>query len=355
MLAAHPGQAAAPRARPTATASTPGSPQVRADPRELPGEFAALGVAAADWTLRDTRADRHLPRPHGALRRRRRARQRARAAGDRRRARFDRLLPLRTPGRDRHGAARARACSRRSRGARAARSARAYARSQRFVRGPEAAQPAGAAAAARASRRRDLLPARRLVHVGASRARKSPARARGPGSAYLFNGPQLGYSIPELFVEFELHSPAQNVRGVSAAGRPGGGHRPQRPRGLGLHLRPLRRGRPLRRAAHRRRRPTASGAPTRQMECRDETLQLPRARHRPARPRSLQPEHACRARRTERICRTVHGPVAGARRRRAPTRAATRSGAASSRRSSGLTRAQRRERRPRRRRARCSR
>ena len=39
--------------------------------------------------------------------------------------------------------------------------------------------------------------------------------------AYLYNGPQLGFSIPELFVEFELHSPAQpNLRGVSAAGVP---------------------------------------------------------------------------------------------------------------------------------------
>jgi penicillin amidase len=39
--------------------------------------------------------------------------------------------------------------------------------------------------------------------------------------AYLYNGPQLGFSIPELFVEFELHSPAQpDLRGVSAAGVP---------------------------------------------------------------------------------------------------------------------------------------
>ena len=35
--------------------------------------------------------------------------------------------------------------------------------------------------------------------------------------AYLYNGPQLGFSIPELFVEFEVHSPSQDVRGVSAA------------------------------------------------------------------------------------------------------------------------------------------
>lgn len=44
-----------------------------------------------------------------------------------------------------------------------------------------------------------------------------PARDR----AFLYNGPQLGFSIPELFVEFELHSPKQpHIRGVSAAGVP---------------------------------------------------------------------------------------------------------------------------------------
>ena len=62
-------------------------------------------------------------------------------------------------------------------------------------------------------------------------------RVRKPGPAFLFNGPQLGFPIPELFVEFELHSPAQHVRGVSAAGVPRGRHRPQRHGRVGLHLR----------------------------------------------------------------------------------------------------------------------
>ena len=44
---------------------------------------------------------------------------------------------------------------------------------------------------------------------------------RDGGSAYLYNGPQLGFSVPELFVEFELHSPdLPEIRGVSAAGVP---------------------------------------------------------------------------------------------------------------------------------------
>ena len=54
----------------------------------------------------------------------------------------------------------------------------------------------------------------------AAYAQQRYRRPKGAGNAFLFNGPQLGYSIPELFVEFELHSPAQNIRGVSAAGVP---------------------------------------------------------------------------------------------------------------------------------------
>ncbi|MDQ3759024.1 MAG: penicillin acylase family protein, partial [Actinomycetota bacterium] len=48
-------------------------------------------------------------------------------------------------------------------------------------------------------------------------AMRDPERER----AYLYNGPQLGFSVPELFVEFELHSPdLPNIHGVSAAGVP---------------------------------------------------------------------------------------------------------------------------------------
>ena len=60
-------------------------------------------------------------------------------------------------------------------------------------------------------------------------AARSCGRCRTPetDSAYLYNGPQLGFSIPELFVEFELHTPElPNIHGVSAPGVPGDGHRP---------------------------------------------------------------------------------------------------------------------------------
>ena len=41
------------------------------------------------------------------------------------------------------------------------------------------------------------------------------------GGATLFNGPQLGFSIPELFIEMELHAPGIDVRGATAPGVPG--------------------------------------------------------------------------------------------------------------------------------------
>ena len=68
-------------------------------------------------------------------------------------------------------------------------------------------------------------PAEEGAVVQAAQGRQAAVRTvyrrpKGEGNAYLFNGPQLGYSIPELFVEFELHSPAQNMRGVTAAGIP---------------------------------------------------------------------------------------------------------------------------------------
>ncbi len=52
------------------------------------------------------------------------------------------------------------------------------------------------------------------------RCKTTYRRPKKAGNAYLFNGPQLGFSVPELFVEYELHSPTQNIRGVTAAGIP---------------------------------------------------------------------------------------------------------------------------------------
>ena len=41
-----------------------------------------------------------------------------------------------------------------------------------------------------------------------------------PGNAFVFNGPQLGFQIPELFVEYELHWPGHDIFGMGTFDRP---------------------------------------------------------------------------------------------------------------------------------------
>ena len=125
--------------------------------------------------------------------------------------------------------------------------------------------------------------------------------------AYQFNGPQLGYSIPELFVEFELHTPdLPGIRGVSAAGIPlvGIGHNGNVAWGFtsglsdedDLYVEAVTGDETYR----------WKGA-DRPMDCRDEVFRfatpatdLPDLVESPGPPSGEV---------TERICRTVHGPV----------------------------------------------
>jgi hypothetical protein len=59
-----------------------------------------------------------------------------------------------------------------------------------------------------------------LAHVGKPEGSDVWA-IRGKGHrATLFTGPQLGYSLPELLVELEVHGPGLDARGVTAAGVP---------------------------------------------------------------------------------------------------------------------------------------
>ena len=206
--------------------------RVRSRPLELPGEFPALGIVPRDWTLTDSARigiflARTVPSSDGAELDNARVFQ---AIGSRA---FARLLPLRTPGRiytvpRRNGPVP-------SQPGRTRRQETAQLLELAQLRqGPEparrAARTTSASSATRSSAARVRPP--RLVHVGDLQRRR-----RTPGQAYLFNGPQLGFSIPELFVEYELHSPGPG-RARGQRGRDtGGGHRPQRARGLGLHLR----------------------------------------------------------------------------------------------------------------------
>jgi len=115
---------------------------------------------------------------------------------------------------------------------------------------------------------------------------------RGAGNtASLFSAPQLGFSIPELFVEYEVHAPGLNVRGVTGPGIPvvAAGHNGRIAfgitSGLGddddLYVEKL--------AGKERYRFKGK---TRKMSCRNETFKVSGAK-------SVK----------KRFCRTVHGPV----------------------------------------------
>jgi penicillin amidase len=285
--------------------------KVRSDPSLLPGEFAALGVAPADWTAEDSLRigvflARTIPSGDGLELDNARA---LRALGPRA---FARLLPLRTPGRI-HSVPRSEGVFPSQPGRTRRQERRAFRRSVRYVAGlPLPARPEAAGGGTSASRL-TTLPRQGGSYMWAiSRARfDRRGRVRKPGKAYLFNGPQLGYSIPELFVEFELSTPTRHVRGSSAAGIPlvGIGHNGQVAWGFtsglsdedDLYAERL------------------TGAESygfngaeRPMDCRDETFQYRTPpTDLPTRLEELlggQPQPAAGSR-TERICRTVHGPV----------------------------------------------
>lgn len=181
---------------------------------EIPGEFAAVNdLPIKPWTLRDSLAvgvflARTVPSGDGnelenlgALR----------AAGPRV---FDRLLPLRTPGQvvavpPQNG----RFPSQPGRTPRQERSA--FARSRRELRGLPLPTPGAQTAQARV--KRSIAPGL-IGQLGGSYM--FAVRNRRNHHAVVFNGPQLGFSAPELFVELEVHGPGIDARGVTAAGVP---------------------------------------------------------------------------------------------------------------------------------------
>jgi penicillin amidase len=183
---------------------------VRANSLEMPGEFVALAIPLEDWTLLDTARvgvflARTVPSGDGEELNNARALIRLGARA------FQKLLPLRTPGR-------IATVPRRSGlfpsqpGRTRKQEKRAFRRSRRYVAGLTLPETDGGG-------QEGAVGGSYMWGIRAARPR-GRKRRRGPGPAYLFNGPQLGYSVPELFVEFELHSPVQDVRGVSAAGVP---------------------------------------------------------------------------------------------------------------------------------------
>ncbi len=312
------------------------SEKVRSDPTKLPGEFPALGATPPVWTLRDTARigvflARTVPASDGREIANVRALRELGAKG------FDKLLPLRAPGRvptvpKENGIFESQP------GRTLAQERLAYRRSQGFTAGlplpaPEATTATAAASSAArggptsrviprggsymwgigrpATKRRPCRTVSRKGRKSVRRCRTTYRRPKLPGNAYLFNGPQLGFSIPELFVEFELHSPTQSLRGVSAAGIPvmGIGHNSHLAWGLTSGLSDVN---------DLYAEDVSSGAESyryegsvRKMNCRDERFDFraPPPTGASALTGLITSPSKASGSRTERICRTVHGPV----------------------------------------------
>ena len=270
---------------------------VQANPQDLPGEYPATGTTLSPWTVQDTISvgiflARTVPSGDGQELRNLRAVQDSGKP-----AVLDALVPLRLPGQlstvpraNGYFSQGPRLTARQERAART--------RSLRFAATLPKTPPAAAGAA---SRKAQLAPGR-LGRVGGS----SMFAVREPGGrAVLFNGPQLGYSVPELFVELEVHAPGLDVRGVTAAGVPviGIGHNNDVAWGItsglsdddDLYAEKLVPGQPEQ---------YYFKGQVRQMDCRDEvfTYKSP--------PTDLLGGTVTPpGTKTERICRTVHGPV----------------------------------------------
>nr|MBA2793527.1 penicillin acylase family protein [Thermoleophilaceae bacterium] len=177
--------------------------EVRKDPSKLPGEFAALQVDLPTWTLRDTARigillARTVPSGDGA------EIENARALREIGSKAFDKLLPLRTKGRVATVPEKAGIFPSQP-GRTVKQERRAFLRTRRFLKGLPLPDPPKTEAEAEASEARGGS-----YMWGIGRKRPTGRKLRGASQSYLFNGPQLGFSIPELFVEFELHSPVQN-------------------------------------------------------------------------------------------------------------------------------------------------
>ncbi|MEA2391267.1 MAG: penicillin amidase [Solirubrobacteraceae bacterium] len=279
--------------------------QAQANPiQNMPGEFAAVNdLPIAPWTLQDSLAvgvylARTVPSGDGnelenlaALR----------SAGPRV---FDQLLPLRTPGQviavpPQNG----RFPSQPGRTHRQERAA--FLRSRRELRGLPLPTPGAQTASLRA--KRDVAPGM-IGQLGGSYM--FAVRRPRDHHAFVFNGPQLGFSAPELFVEVELHGPGLDARGVTAAGVPlvAIGHNKHLAWGYTSGLsddNDLYADRVVGGESYRFR------GRTRGMSCRTETFtyRSPPPTGSSSLLRLIKDPTHTSGQQTERICRTVHGPV----------------------------------------------
>jgi penicillin amidase len=272
----------------------------RQNPADLPGEFAAVGTTPADWTVRDSLGigillGRTVPSSDGAELRNLRAVQTSGVQV------LDKLLPLRVAGQistiKRSEGFFPQGKPLTARGERLARR-RSLAYADRLPK--TTPQMTGAAAA------KSAIEPGRLGQIGGSYM----FAVQEPGKrALLFNGPQLGFSAPELFVELEVHRPGLDVRGVTAPGVPviGLGRNADVAWGItsglsdddDLYAEQLVPGQPEK---------YVFKGQERQMDCRNEAFSY---RSPPSSLTSLlkAPKIPEAGSTTERICRTLHGPV----------------------------------------------
>lgn len=184
---------------------------VTVDAADLPGEFPATGdLPIRPWTKEDTLAigvvlARTIPTGDGDELTNVRALRELGPTG------FAHLIPLRVPGQV-TTIPRSEGAFPSQPGRTAAQEASGYRRSRRFV----AHLPLPAVSAAAHSSR--SLPATLIDHLGGSYM--FAVHRSGGRRAYLFNGPELGFTVPEELVELEVHAPGLAVRGVTAPGVP---------------------------------------------------------------------------------------------------------------------------------------
>jgi penicillin G amidase len=269
--------------------------EVNSDPSKMPAEYAALGASPEPLQVHEMAAigiflARTTPSDDGEELANLEGFQ---AVGPKV---FDRVFPLRTPGQwgsvpKRHGLFPSRP------GMTRRQERRAFKRSSKYARGlPLPTEEASGSQAPTLARFFPSLAGSKMWAM------------RKLGHAWLLTGPQLGFVMPERLVEIELHSPSLNVRGTTAAGAPviGIGHNEHVAwgvtSGLGdeddLYAEQL-----VGDEGYRFRGKTES------MECRDETFTY---RPPPAdflALLDLEVPDTSMGSHTERVCRTVHGPV----------------------------------------------
>jgi len=275
---------------------------VRRTPSDLPGEFAAVGTTPADWTVRDSLGigillGRTVPSGDGAELRNLRSVQQSGAQV------LQKLLPLRRAGQS-STIKRGEGFFPQGKPLTVSGERNALRRSLAFAGGLPQTTPAMAGASASKA----AIEPGRLGQIGGSYM--FAVRAKG-NRALLFNGPQLGFSAPELFVELEVHRPGLDVRGVTAPGVPviGLGHNADVAWGItsglsdedDLYAEQLVPGQPEKYVFR---------GEERQMDCRNETFGFRSPPSSALGVLSLKPPTIPQnGSQTERICRTLHGPV----------------------------------------------